>query len=129
MDYSACIRCKNMGYVNGYEVAYYCRLDNSKEPKVWENKFIPHEIFMLGCPRFEWNGLPIHKKAYEIIESKHADSVLIKLPKEEIIKNITLLQIMKEQGLNREFENEIGAGFNREKFKQDHPDLFYKVGN
>lgn len=67
-DFFACIRCKNLGNYGTDVAMQYCKEEFSN-PLKESPEHIPYNMYVLGCEKFEWNGMSIHRKAYEIIMS------------------------------------------------------------
>ncbi|MEK6926191.1 MAG: hypothetical protein AABW50_02845 [Nanoarchaeota archaeon] len=123
-DFEACARCKYFGIFGTHAETIYCKKDHPDPYKSLEKKRDIHycsesptksiyDITLLGCSRFEWNGMPVNRKAHKKImeDEKFKGSVLRNL-EEDVLTDLTAKDILKNNG--------IGECFNQERFEIIH---------
>jgi hypothetical protein len=117
-DYSACVRCKNLGEVGTHAPIEYCKKQNPDPYQLGEGEKlrIDSNTWLFGCSEFEWSGLPINEEAYQKIQSSsdYEKSKLLEIdPKFGLASKLTFHEITKG--------NYHGSYFNKEKFEKDNP--------
>ncbi len=105
LDYAACVHCTELGsFGKDYEKDYCAReFPFADEPE--QVRPLPHERYMLGCERFTWNGMPVHRKAHEEIRAakEYAASPLRILAGEGVVCDLTFNQLTRNNGYGSSF--------------------------
>jgi hypothetical protein len=115
LDYTACDRCKYFGAIWTNPPAAYCMKDHPDYLVMLRSRksiALDQKVYLLGCCRFKWNGMPVNRVAHEEImgSEEYAKSVLRKLPG-EAVTDLVFSEMVEG--------NNIGANFDREKFEMD----------